>query len=203
MSANEAVILEGLGETHSGALRIGVGPSSIAGPVTIGSGSMIGVQQPLTPSGVVSGPGPLTVSGLVAGRLILANGGNTFAGGVNLKFLNGAWTPTLVVGADQAIPGAPLIDLGAGNTLVLDGHVQTLAGLAGTGVVNTSAAPGVLTLNGAANATYGGSVTGAGTIVHSGTGRQAFTGTSTFSGPLIVDHGIVAVSGGTLPASTP
>ena len=36
--------------------------------------------------------------------------------------------------------------------------------------------------------------------MHSGTGRQAFTGTSTFSGPLVVDHGIVSVSGGTVPA---
>ena len=37
--------------------------------------------------------------------------------------------------------------------------------------------------------------------MHSGTGRQAFTGTSTFSGPLVVDHGIVSVSAGTMPTA--
>ena len=196
---NEALILEGLGETQSGAMRV-QGPSSFAGPVTLSNGAFIGVYAPLTLSGVVSGPGPLTVGGVSMSTLTLTNSGNTFGGGVNLKLFNGAWTTTLVVGADNTIPGAPLIDLGSGNTFVLDGHAQTLAGLAGTGIVNTSAAPGVLTLNGTGNATYAGSVTGTGTIVHSGTGRQAFTGTSTFSGPLVVDHGIVAVSGGTVPA---
>ena len=190
---NEALMLEGLGETAAGAVRV-EGPSSVAGPVTLGSGTVIGVYADLTLSGVVSGPGPLTPIGTAT--LTLTNSGNTFSG-VNFTFQNGA---RLAVGANNAIPGAPVLDFGSGNTLVLGGHAQTLAGLAGNGVVDTSAAPGVLTLNGAGDTTFAGAVRGTGTMVHSGTGRQAFTGTSTFSGPLVIAHGVVAVSGGTVPA---
>jgi autotransporter-associated beta strand protein len=199
---NEAVMIDGQGATHGGALSAG-GPASLAGPLSLGNGTFVGVWggASLTLSGVVSGPGALTPVGTGGvGTITLANGGNTFAGGVNMKALNGVWTTTLVVAADHAIAGAPVIDFGAGNTFVLNGHAQTLAGLAGSGVVDTSAAPGVLTLNGTGDTTYGGSVTGTGAIVHSGAGRQAFTGTSTFSGPLVIDHGVVAVTGGSVPA---
>ena len=199
---NEALILENAAQSLSGGI-IGdcCGPSSLAGPVTLAAGSKIGVSAPLTLSGVVSGPGPLVLVGLSTGTLTLANGNNSFGGGVILRAYGSPWSATLVIGADQAVPGTPAIDLlTTANALVLNGHAQTLAAVMGVGTLNTSAAPGVLTLNGSGDATFAGPVTGTGAIVHSGTGRQAFTGTSTFSGPLSVDHGIVTVSG-TLPAT--
>ena len=194
---NEAVTLDGEGWVGGGVLETGPGPTSLAGPVTLARNVMIRAGD-LTLSGVVSGPGELALAGPTV--LTLANGGNSFTGGVNINHPFFAPTATLVLGADHPIPGSPVIALGAGNTLVLNGHTQTLAAVTGTGRVDTSAAPGVLTLDGAGDSTFAGSVTGTGLVVHTGTGRQAFTGTSTFSGPLHVDHGIVSVSGGTLPA---
>ena len=106
----------------------------MAGPLTLGNGTFVGVWggASLTLSGVVSGPGALTPVGAGGvGTITLTNSGNTFAGGVNLKAQNGAWTTTLVVGADNAIPGAPVIDFGAGNTLVAQRSCADAGGAGG------------------------------------------------------------------------
>lgn len=189
---NEAVTLDGFGWV-GGSVLASSGTASLSGPVTLARNAVVSPGPSLTLSGVVSGPGQLSVLGSGANTLTLANSGNTFTGGVSVT------SGTLALGAAQSIPGAPAVSLGPAGTLALNGHAQTLVGITGTGTMAT-AAPGVLTLNGTGDTTFGGAITGTGTIVHTGTGRHAFTGTSTFSGPLSVDHGLVAVSG-TLPAT--
>ncbi len=196
---NEAVSIGGLGQTQAGALEAQLTPSSLAGPITLTSDTLFttwaaGID--LTLSGVISGPAALHVTGF--GTTKLTNSGNAFTGGV--KFDGPLAGGTLEVDADQAIPGAPTIDL-HNYVLRINGHAQTLSGLTGPGGLDLPTAASVLTINDTVDTSTAALVTGTGVIHHTGTANMTFTASSTFIGSVTVDHGTVTVSNGRLPAT--
>ncbi len=197
---NEALTVNGFGVTNNGALQ-SYAPSSLAGPVTLASGTRFnGVSGSLTLSGVVSGPGLIEDFN---GPLTLSNGANSYTGGTRFHQSPSTSHGTLIVGADHAIPGSPTIDLVAADTIDLNNHAQTLGGVTGTGTIGLPL-NSALTLNGdAAGGPYAfaGQLTGIGFLEHTGAGEQIFSGTSTFSGSLSVNGGTVTVATGVLPAS--
>ncbi len=197
---NEAISIGGLGQTNSGALEAQLTPSTLAGPITLTSDTRFTTFQAgvdLTLSGVISGSGAFLVTGPATTKL--TNSGNSFTGGV--QFNGPLPGGTLEVDADQAIPGAPALNL-SNYTLRINGHAQTLTGLSGNGMLDLPTVASVLTMNNTADATFDGHITGAaGVIHHTGTGNMTLTGASTFTGTLTVDHGTVTLANATLPAT--
>ncbi len=200
---NEAISISATGHFGNPALRATNGASSIAGPITLDGGWPIVTNlatASLNLTGVISGSSPLALG--TGGVIALGNSGNTFTGGVNMHWTSPN-TNTLVINADQALPGDQVIDLDPGNTFVVNGHAQTVQAVTGSGtvVLATGGGPNTLTLDGTADATFAGQFTGAGLIAHTGTGHQTFTGVSTMTGLLLVDHGMVTVATGQVPAA--
>jgi hypothetical protein len=84
----------------------------------------------LTLSGVISGPGRLAMG--FNGRLVLANGGNSFTGGVNIH----GTRPTgsiFELAADHAIPGTPAIT-SVGTSFASTG-MHRRSGVSGAGTI--------------------------------------------------------------------
>ena len=108
---------------------------------------------------------------------------------------------TLTMGIANALPSTTAVTLGQndGNnaTLNLNGFSQTIAslatnpttGLTGTKTV-TSASAATLTINGSADSTYAGIITGASlALVKQGSGKLTLTGVNTFGGGTTIDPG--------------
>jgi hypothetical protein len=171
--------------------------------VTIVGDVIVGALGTSTFQGPVGGAGRLVVLGAQSGTVVLANSGNSFTGGV--KMGDGAYPPgALVVAADNAIPGAPILDLPFNATLTAtSGHTQALAALTGNGSFNLQSASSSLVLSGSGEATFAGSIGAPGTITHTGSGRQSFTNANPiFAGSLHVPHGTVTIANGAMPAAT-
>jgi autotransporter-associated beta strand protein len=163
-----------------------------------------------TTSGAISGTGmPLNLTG--QGTLVVLGTSNSYSGGTNVQ--NG----TLAIGANNALPIATTVTLGAGSnngTLKLNGQNQEIAGLAvsGTGtsnkVVGGSATSSTLTLNLPGTAFFGGVLGGVGTnennfgLTKTSAGTLTLTGTNTYTGATTISAGTLALSGGTAIADT-
>jgi autotransporter-associated beta strand protein len=196
--ANEAIVLNGAGLNGRGALQ-GLAAATVTGPVTLASDIEVSINAfVLTLSGVVSGPGKITI--IDNGRLVLANSGNTFSGGVSLHKAPTS-SASLEIDADEALPGAPTLDLADHNLLVINGVTQTLHAIAGTGQVNLPTATSVLQLNGIVQTTFGGTFTGSGAVrAVNSSANLTFSGASTtFTGSLDVEDGFVVISGSATP----
>ena len=119
---------------------------------------------------------------------------------------------TLKMGVANALPSTTAVTLGQNdtNTVVLDlnGFSQTIASLASdptavggntTGKTVTSATAATLTIDGSANTTYAGNITGALSIIKNGTGSQVFGGATSYTGTTTVNAGTLVL--GSTPAN--
>lgn len=107
-------------------------------------------------------------------------------------------TVTVNTGANLKLATAHTLPAGAAVNLAnggldLAGQPANFGNLTGSGTLNLNGA--TLTLNLAANPTFGGAFTGTGSIVKEGAGTFTVTGTSTATGTLRVNAGTVRFSG--------
>ena len=164
------VINSGLGELQASALEIDSSDAVLVSANIAGASSLS-----------KSGTGVLTMTG-----------NNTFSGGVNVL------AGTLLVGSTTALgSNVNAVSVKAGSTLDLNGYDATIGSLTNGqsgqgGVVTNTGAAKTLTLNGTADATFGGAVSGALNLVKTGAGSQAFTAAS------LAYTGTTTIASGTL-----
>ncbi|MCM8614288.1 filamentous hemagglutinin N-terminal domain-containing protein, partial [Accumulibacter sp.] len=153
------------------------------GAISTGAGALTidvtSAGSSATQSGVFSG-GSLTKAG--AGSLVLSQA-NTYTGGTTIQ------AGTLRTSVASALPDDRAVSVGAGGTLALQGHDQSIGSLSGSGSIDLGAA--TLTVR---DGDFGGSIGGTG-------GRL----TKTSAGALILSHansytGGTAIQAGTLTA---
>lgn len=130
-------------------------------------------------SGVVSGPGSLTVTGA---NTFLLSGNNTYAGGT---LLNGG---TLAVGSSTA--------LGAGGLAFGGGRLAAAADALSLANAMTLSVDGTIDTAGY-GLTVSGAVSGQGRLVKAGAGSLTLTGDNSFAGGTLVQGGTLALGSDT------
>jgi autotransporter-associated beta strand protein len=183
--------------TAAQTLTLSTGNVAASGAFTLGGSGNISITSNIT------GTGSLNKTG--TGTLTLA-GSNTYSGATNLK--NG--TLALAVN-DSGLKSTTTLTLGdatlnTNGVLKLDGHTQTLAGLAVAGsgtsnrVLGGSSTLATLTLNTSAANTFAGILGGAGTnennlaLIKTGSATLTLSGTNTYSGGTTLSAGTLSIS---------
>ncbi|WP_426703068.1 autotransporter-associated beta strand repeat-containing protein [Rhodanobacter sp. Col0626] len=135
-------------------------------------------------SGIVSGPGSVTMNGAGSWEL---DGDNTYTGTTTVQ------GGTLIAGTDQAL-GATKAVVVNGGTLDLNDQNIIVPSLAGTGG-SVDLGSGTLTLkSGTGSTTYAGSIIGTGGLTKLGASTQTLTGANTYSGDTLVGGGTLALN---------
>jgi autotransporter-associated beta strand protein len=174
-----------------------------------------------TLSGVISGPGAVTVTAQNATNIVVLGNANTFGGGVTLA------SGTLLLGSDDALgTGALLISNGTtlgpngdsavapANPIAVNGNCTLAQAASGTGAITLSGpidlgvATRTITVT-SSNAAISGVISG-GSLIKAGPGTLTLNGTNTYTGATVVTNsgalvvngalgsGEVTVKGGTL-----
>ncbi|MBZ9996199.1 autotransporter-associated beta strand repeat-containing protein [Mesorhizobium sp. BH1-1-4] len=148
-------------------------------------GGNIGVQNAattLTFSGAATGGGSVTKLG--SGTLVLS-GINTYGLGTTVS------AGILRAGSASAF-GTGSMTVNTGATLDFANLSNTVAGLAGGGIVTLGSA--TLTLSDGAGQNFSGAISGTGGLVKSGAGTQTLSGVSSYTGSTVINGGILAVT---------
>jgi outer membrane autotransporter protein len=166
------------------------GGGASGGNVTLGSATLtVNNATNASYGGVISGTGGMTKSG--SGALTLT-GNNAYTGATAVN------AGTLRAGAANilATTSGVIMANTAGATLDLNGLNQTIASLSGGGASGGNVALGtaILTVNNAANVSYGGVISGTGALAKSGAGTLTLSGANTYSGGARINAGTLAVS---------
>ena len=164
------------------------GTSSILNNISIADTKVltIGGDNSMQLAGNISGTGGIDVDFNSPATLILS-GNNTYIGDTTVK--NG----TLIIETSSATAGA--INLDSAGTQMLLGQSTTIGGL--KGVVNSSVGLSTfnLTINGADDAIFAGSITGTGDLIKDGTNTQTLSGNNSgFTGNVTINDGILALN---------
>ena len=108
---------------------------------------------------------------------------------------------TLRLASGGSLASAAALTVASGATFDLDGRSQTLGALAGQGTVALGS--GALTVSGAGNSSFAGSLSGNGTLTKSGSGTLTLSGANTHSGTTTVSAGSLRLAAASaLGAST-
>lgn len=196
----EHLTLNGSGQGGNGVLQ-STGSSTLTGTVVLASDTAMNLLlgQEIDFNGQITGSGGFGMGN--GGIYYLNNSTNDFSGGVQWG-ATGSSTSTLAIGAPNSIPTSTAINVGAGGLFNVNGSLQTIASLAGSGNVDLGCCGPILAIIGSAVTTYSGVISGQfvgiGGIVHSG-GSLTLTGVSTYTGAYSNYAGTTAVVGGTLP----
>jgi autotransporter-associated beta strand protein len=210
-ASNARSTLLGGSGTSTWAGGIQFGGDGLAG-LNVATGATLNVNGNITAAGggytgtaFVRGTGTGVINGTInlpAGSIAKTDGGTWTINSTGNTWLNTQVSVgTLKMGIANALPSATAVTLGQndGNnaTLDLNGFSQTIGslatnpvtGLTGTKTV-TSATAATLTIDGTANTTYAGVITGASlALVKSGAGIQTLTGVNTFAGGTTINAG--------------
>tara|TARA_Y100001933_G_scaffold265275_1_gene339428 strand:+ start:25828 stop:37062 length:11235 start_codon:yes stop_codon:yes gene_type:complete len=173
---------------NGGTLASALDDVSLANNVVLTADSTINADTDLDMvlTGIVSGGFAVDKTG--AGDLEL-QGQNTFN---TLNITEG--NVYLNHGSDALSDTAAVNITGSSSALVLF-HNETIGSLAGTfGTVNLQS--NTLTTGDATDTDFAGAIIGTGGLFKQGAGTMTLSGTNTFTGPVTVDAGILAVSGG-------
>ena len=165
-----------------------------------------GTTLTVNPANLSTGPGALTVgNGANTGTVVLGStGGLSAAAGSSLAVNGGtlSFGSATVAGNLYAGNVAQTVSVGAGGTIDMGGLNTQPADLSGSGTITNG---GTLTLNALNNTTFGGVIqNGAGTtaLTKIGAATTTLTGANSFTGPVDVNAGELAVTGGGTLAST-
>ncbi len=215
-------ITVGSGGDNNGGLRAGISASAtLSGSILLNPTNRLGALN----SGLLDVTGVIS-NGTTNGLQIATTGSSTATLGVVRISTPATYTGTtsiirgrLQLGIDGALPTTTVVDVDTATAAEdsifdLNGHTQTISGLArtnsgGTGggsfVLNSSATAATLTISNPATQTYSGIIqdgTGMLSIVKSGTGTQTFSGDNTYTGTTTVSAGALTMSGSnTLPGA--
>ncbi len=197
--AAESLTLNGSGTANSGALSSVSGDNDWTGTIALSSDSAVSVvDDSLTLSGIVSGSGALTKTGL--GELILTKS-NTFTGATTVSLGSFTLTGSLASTAVTISSAASLSATGSlsNNTaLTADGAVQ-LTGGSRTIASLTGAGSGSLVLDATSLAVgsgnFAGIFSGAGSLSKTTAGVLAVSGANTYTGSTLVSAGILQIDG--------
>ncbi|WP_066473305.1 autotransporter-associated beta strand repeat-containing protein [Bosea sp. WAO] len=178
-------------QADGGGLDSSVAGLNLTNAIAIGSGGLTGkASNSYVLSGVLSGAGGLTKTG--AGTLTLT-GANTYTGDTVIN------AGTLALGAGGSLASGGAVNLagaGASFDISASGAVQTIGALSGVAGTSVTLGANSLTLGSAANATFGGSISGTGAIVKQDWGTQTLTGTNTYTGGTTITAGTLALGAG-------
>lgn len=218
----ETVTVGSGGGDNNGGLRAGASASATwAGSILLDGTNRLGALNAglLDVTGVISNGATGTLQISTTGSstatlgIVRISTAATYTGGTSI--IRGR----LQLGIDGALPSTTVVDIDTATAAEdsifdLNGHLQTIAGLArtntgGTGggsfVTNTSATAATLTLNNSGTQTYSGIIQdGAGlvNIIKTGTGSQTLAGNNTYTGTTSVSAGTLAFTGSnTLPGA--
>ena len=171
---------------NGGTLQLGNGGTSgtISGNVANNGVFAINRSDAFTFANVISGSGVLQQRG--PGTTILT-AANTYTGGTIVS----AGTLRLGSAGSLAPTGALTVN---GGTFDLNGNIQTVGALSGTGGV-LALGSGALTTDSASNTALASAITGTGGLTKQGLGTLNLTGTNTYTGPTSVTAGTLAVNG--------
>ncbi|WP_233834130.1 autotransporter-associated beta strand repeat-containing protein [Paraburkholderia sp. ZP32-5] len=179
--------------TVNGAATLGSSTAvELGNDVVLNAGLTFAGANDLTLDGALSGTGGLTKQG--TGTLTL-NGANTYTGGTEID------VGTLALGANASLAALGIVDIASGATLDLSAGsgTQTVGTLTGAGTVDLGAV--VLTVGGATDSTFSGSIGGSGSLDKVGTSTETLTGANTYTGGTTIDAGTLALgAGGSLAA---
>ena len=175
----------------SGTLQLGDGATVNGSVGNITDNAMLTFANPAaqTYSGVISGSGSLTKTGMAA---LTIRGTNTYTGGTTVG------GGTLQLGNAAALgstSGAAAVSSGA--TLDLHGYNLGVGALFGTGIVNNLSGASTYTLtvgNGDASGTFSGTIadtTGTIALMKTGTGTLTLGGANTYTGGTTVNGGLL------------
>lgn len=193
---NEYVQIDGTGQSGNGVLQSPLPGGVINATLEIGNTAAMNVVAPgtLTVNGPIVGPGRFGMGG--NGTFTINSSNNNFAGPV-VWGATGTSTSTLVLGGTNSLPTTINLNMPSGALLNVNGHIQTISSLSGSGGINLGSG-GTLTVAMGPSSTYNGVFSGTGTLIHSG-GQFTLTGVSTYSGTYTNLSGITSLVGGTLP----
>jgi autotransporter-associated beta strand protein len=173
-----------------GTLDLGMG--SIAGGVENEGLVRFANASPMSFGGSIAGSGSL----LVDGSLVLT-GANSYTGTTQIE------AGTLQLGLGGSLSSSTLLDLGNnGGTFDLNGQTQTVGGIAGDGSTNILLGSGALTVDQAANGSFGGQIGGSGSLIKSGAGTLALTGSNTQANTIVNGGTLQLGAGGSLAAAS-
>lgn len=159
----------------NGAHIIGA-PMTLAQNLTI-TQNIAGI--PFTISGVMSGPGSVTV---VGSPQVVFSGANTYAGGT---IINGF----LQAGAANVIPANGAVKIS--GFFNLNGNNQNIGTLSGNGNIGLGSA--VLTTNTSTTSTYSGIISGTGGLTVLGSGVLILINSNTYSGGTTITSGTLRI----------
>ena len=166
--------------------------TSGTGTLTLGALNDGGTAASLTINGLGSTVFPTAAASLIAGTTVNLSGSGTFA-----------------IGASGAFGAGPILTVGSGSSLNLNGFGTTVSALSGAGIVqDASTTSATLTIaENTTPATFTGLLTnGAGggvlSVTKSGTGTQILTGAETYTGSTQVLNGTLGLVGSTASLSS-
>lgn len=179
-----AVTVAATGTLNLNGINLTIGSLAGAGNVTLGIATLTVGQNNSSTSytGVLSGTGGLTKVGtgtLTLGRVATYTGATAINGG------------TFTLGVANALAAGAAVTVGTGATLNLANFALTIASLAGAGNVTLGSA--TLTVDGTANTSYTGVISGTGGLTKAGTSTLTLSGLNTYVGA-------TTINGGTLTA---
>lgn len=188
----EAIVLN-----NNSTLATSTGSSSLAGSVSLTSGSAnIAVAGTvLSLDGAISGSGGLTKTG--AGEVILNHTGNNYTGATIIN------EGTLSVGRNGGvIANTGTVTIGSAGTLNVGSYTEGIGGLAGSGSVNLGTGalnPG----SNNANTTFSGVIYGAGALNEVGSGTLTLSGANTYTGNTNINSGTLKIgANGVMPSTS-
>jgi fibronectin-binding autotransporter adhesin len=161
-----------------------IGSLSGGGSVLLGTGLLVagGVNTSTIFSGAISGPGSFAKAG--TGTMTLT-GNNTYTG------LTAIAQGRLQL-AGGSLSNLTTVAVASGATWDLNGAVQAVEGLAGTGEVWLGG--GTLTVGGnGTSSAFGGALSGQGSLVKAGSGMLALTGINSYTGGTFLQGGTLLV----------
>jgi fibronectin-binding autotransporter adhesin len=121
---------------------------------------------------------------------------NTFTGMINLQ------GGTLQLGAGGSFAAASSLVLSPGGTMNLNNKSQAFSAVSGTGGT-VALGSGALTVSGAENSSFGGTISGTGSLTKGGAGDFELTGVSSYTGTTMVSGGtLIVAAGGSIASSS-